>query len=103
MTLPAKVQQNLARQRRHISPRSTQSPQVSAMIPRKNCQAKSAMRPSEHLPACAKNIITIQRNLLQEQIEACHDRGIRVPVYTIQRDHDVAHYHPEWLILDEKG
>jgi hypothetical protein len=44
------------------------------------------------------------RNLLREQIEACHARGIRVPIYvTIQWDHLTANEHPEWLALDEHG
>jgi hypothetical protein len=42
--------------------------------------------------------------LLPRQIEACHKRGIRVPIYsTIQWDHFTAQAHPEWLILDEEG
>lgn len=43
-------------------------------------------------------------NLLKEQIEACHARGIRVPIYTtVQWDHFTATRHPEWLVVDEKG
>lgn len=46
----------------------------------------------------------LSRNLLKEQIQACHAHGIRVPVYTsIQWDHYTANAHPEWLVLDEKG
>ncbi|HWQ53879.1 MAG TPA: alpha-L-fucosidase, partial [Bryobacteraceae bacterium] len=46
----------------------------------------------------------LRRNLLKEQIEACHKRNIRVPIYTtIQWDHYTATRHPEWLVLDEKG
>jgi len=46
----------------------------------------------------------LRRNLLKEQIEACHRRNIRVPIYTtIQWDHYTATRHPEWLVLDEKG
>jgi hypothetical protein len=46
----------------------------------------------------------LQRNLLAEQIEACHRRNIRVPIYiTVEWDHYSATRHPEWLILDEKG
>jgi len=46
----------------------------------------------------------LRRNLLKEQIEACHRRNIRVPIYiTIQWDHYSANAHPEWLVLDEKG
>jgi hypothetical protein len=40
----------------------------------------------------------------KEQIEACHARGIRVPIYTtIQWDHFTALQHPEWLCSDENG
>jgi hypothetical protein len=43
-------------------------------------------------------------NLLKEQIEACHARNIRVPIYTtIQWDHYTASQHPDWLTMDEKG
>lgn len=46
----------------------------------------------------------LKRNLLKEQIEACHKRGIRVPIYTtIHWDHFTANEHPEWLMRDEKG
>jgi alpha-L-fucosidase len=44
------------------------------------------------------------RNLLKEQIEACHKLDIRVPVYTtIQWDHYTAKQRPEWLVRDEAG
>lgn len=44
------------------------------------------------------------RNLLREQIEACHARGIRVPIYTtVQWDHFTARQHPEWICTDENG
>ncbi|MEW6751184.1 MAG: hypothetical protein AB1505_09425 [Candidatus Latescibacterota bacterium] len=44
------------------------------------------------------------RNLLGEQIEACHRRGIRVPIYvTVQWDHFTAEQHPEWLCLGPEG
>jgi hypothetical protein len=46
----------------------------------------------------------LQRNLLKEQIDACHARGIRVPIYTtVQWDHFTAMRHPEWLVVDENG
>ena len=46
----------------------------------------------------------LQRNLLKEQIEACHARGIRVPIYvTIQWDHFTALQHPDWLARAEDG
>ena len=44
------------------------------------------------------------RNLLPEQIEACHKRGIRVPIYTtVQWDYYTAQRHPEWLCLTAEG
>jgi hypothetical protein len=44
------------------------------------------------------------KNLLKEQIEACHNRGIRVPIYiTIQWDHFTASQHPEWIVLRSDG
>ena len=43
-------------------------------------------------------------DLLRDQIEACHARGIRVPIYTtVQWDHFTARQHPEWLLSDEQG
>lgn len=46
----------------------------------------------------------LMRNLLKDQIEACHAVGIRVPIYTtIQWDYFTAQRHPEWLALDENG
>ncbi|MFZ1771611.1 MAG: beta-galactosidase trimerization domain-containing protein [Caldilinea sp.] len=46
----------------------------------------------------------LTRNLLAEQIEACHRRDIRVPIYTtVQWDHFTARQHPEWICTDESG
>ena len=46
----------------------------------------------------------LARNLLQEQIETCHARDIRVPIYlTVQWDHWTANLHPEWLAVNEHG
>ncbi|MEM2089158.1 MAG: beta-galactosidase trimerization domain-containing protein [Thermoproteota archaeon] len=46
----------------------------------------------------------LARNLLKEQIEACHEKNIKVPIYTtVQWDHYTANEHPEWLVLDEHG
>ena len=46
----------------------------------------------------------LTRNLLKEQIDACHARGIRAPIYTtIMWDHYTAEQHPEWLTIDETG
>lgn len=43
-------------------------------------------------------------NLLAEQIEACHARNIRVPIYiTVQWDHFTSRVHPEWIVVDENG
>lgn len=39
----------------------------------------------------------LKRNLLREQIEACHKRNIRVPIYTtVGWDQYTADEHPEW-------
>jgi hypothetical protein len=44
------------------------------------------------------------RNLLRDQIVACHKRGIKVPIYTtVQFDHFTARQHPEWLAVTEHG
>ena len=44
------------------------------------------------------------RNLLAEQIEACHRRDIRVPIYTtVQWDAQTARAHPEWRIIEPDG
>jgi hypothetical protein len=44
------------------------------------------------------------RNMLVEQIAACHKRGIRVPVYTsIQFDYYTARKHQEWITRNEDG
>ncbi|MFG0249654.1 MAG: alpha-amylase family protein [Phycisphaeraceae bacterium JB051] len=43
-------------------------------------------------------------NLLGEQIEACHKRNIRVPIYiTVQWDQMLAEQHPEWRVIEESG
>ncbi len=46
----------------------------------------------------------VNKNLLLEQIEACHGYGIRVPIYTtIQWDYHTAMEHPEWRVIGPKG
>ncbi len=46
----------------------------------------------------------VRKNLLLEQIEACHRRGIRVPVYTTVRwDERIIREKPEWLCRDING
>ena len=46
----------------------------------------------------------LTRNLLKEQIEACHEVGIKVPIYiTVGWDEFVAKNHPEWLERDQEG
>jgi hypothetical protein len=46
----------------------------------------------------------LTRNLLKDQIDACHKQNIRVPIYvTIQWDHFSAQRHPEWLVMNDKG
>lgn len=44
------------------------------------------------------------KNFLQQQIDACHHHGIRVPVYiTVQWNYLQSRRHPEWLCYDEHG
>lgn len=44
------------------------------------------------------------KSLLLEQIDACHKRGIRVPIYTsVGWDGYSALNHPEWLARDPQG
>ncbi len=46
----------------------------------------------------------LRRNLLKEQIDACHKADIRVPIYvTIQWDHYSAQRHLDWLVITDKG
>ena len=45
-----------------------------------------------------------QRDLLRAQIEACHKRDIRVPIYTtVQWDQLTAEARRDWLCIDEHG
>lgn len=58
---------------------------------------ESKRNPERHHPH-------LTRNLLKEQIEACHALGIKVPIYTtVQWDHFTARQHPEWLALEADG
>ena len=44
------------------------------------------------------------KNLLKEQIEACHRHNIRAPIYiTVQWDQYTSEEHPEWLAIDGEG
>ncbi len=44
------------------------------------------------------------KNLLLEQIEACHKYGIKVPIYTtVQWDELVMENKKQWLCVDDKG
>lgn len=46
----------------------------------------------------------LKRNLLKEQIEACHRKNIRVPIYlTVQWDQYTADEHPEWRMVTDQG
>ncbi len=46
----------------------------------------------------------LKRNLLREQIEACHRHGIRVPIYiTVGFDEYQAQRHPEWIETTPEG
>ena len=43
-------------------------------------------------------------DLLREQIDACHARGIKTPIYvTVQWDHYTAQRHPEWCVMEADG
>jgi hypothetical protein len=46
----------------------------------------------------------LERDLLREQITACHARGIRVPIYTsVQWDQRTAAEHPDWRVITPEG
>jgi hypothetical protein len=46
----------------------------------------------------------LTRNLLPQQIEACHKRDIRVPIYlTLQADYFTVKQHPEWRLIGPDG
>lgn len=46
----------------------------------------------------------VRRNLLAEQIEACHRHGIRAPIYVaVQVASQTAEKHPEWIQLSAEG
>lgn len=46
----------------------------------------------------------VRKNLLGEQIKACHQRNIRVPIYTtVQWDEFTADAHRDWLKIDADG
>ena len=46
----------------------------------------------------------VEKDLLAKQIDACHQRGIRAPIYTtVQWDHYTAERHPEWLQILPDG
>lgn len=43
-------------------------------------------------------------HLLREQIDACHKRGIRTPIYiTVQWDQYTSQRHPEWRVVGPDG
>lgn len=47
---------------------------------------------------------TLRRDLLGEQVEACHRAGIRVPAYvSVVWDEVTADAHPEWRQVDREG
>lgn len=47
---------------------------------------------------------TLKRDLLGEQVEACHRAGIRVPAYiSVVWDEHIAMEHQEWLQVDRDG
>lgn len=44
------------------------------------------------------------KNLLKEQIQACHARDIKAPIYvTVQWDYHTVQMHPEWITLTPDG
>ncbi|SCI79812.1 Uncharacterized protein conserved in bacteria [uncultured Clostridium sp.] len=44
------------------------------------------------------------KNILKDQIEVCHEKGIRVPIYLpVEWDEYTAKEHPEWVIIDANG
>ncbi len=46
----------------------------------------------------------VNKDLLAQQIEACHKRDIRVPIYTtVQWDDYTAKAHRDWICLDAQG
>ena len=46
----------------------------------------------------------LDRNLLAEQIDACHERNIKAPIYVIvQCDPVLAEKHPEWRVITKEG
>ncbi|MBN1933764.1 MAG: beta-galactosidase trimerization domain-containing protein [Anaerolineae bacterium] len=46
----------------------------------------------------------LTRDLLREQIKACHARGIKTPLYvTVQWDHYTSSRHPEWCVVGPDG
>ena len=46
----------------------------------------------------------VNKNLLKQQIEACHEVGIRVPIYTtVQWDYYTAKAHRDWVCMDTEG
>lgn len=45
-----------------------------------------------------------EQNLLEKQIDACHRRNIRTPIYTtIQWDYHISQKHPDWCCLTAEG
>jgi hypothetical protein len=43
-------------------------------------------------------------DLLKQQIEACHARGIAAPIYvSVQRNQDLMQKHPEWRVMEPDG
>ncbi len=46
----------------------------------------------------------LECNLLKEQIEACHRRGIKTPIYvSVQFAYETVRLHPEWLAREPSG
>lgn len=58
---------------------------------------------SQHNPERIHPHLT-QKNLLKQQIDACHRVGIRTPIYTtVQWDYYTSQRHRDWLCMDGNG
>lgn len=59
--------------------------------------------PSKAFPEQVHPTLT-NKNLLIEQIQACHKKDILVPIYiSVQIDHYISRKHPEWIIRRDSG
>lgn len=76
---------------------------VNSMTVFARCHHGWLYYPSERFPELVHPNLK-NRNLLLEQIDALHAKGIKAPVYTtVQWDYQSAITHPEWLIRRADG